>query len=255
MDILRSIAMSFSMFSKLPAPMVEWKKENMKYMLAMLPLVGAVIGGFLWLWWLICDKCFFDAFIRAAGYTVIPVFISGGIHLDGFCDTVDALSSHALPEKKRQILKDPNAGAFAIIYTCVYFFIYYVLCLEISGTLKAVMALLAFQMLSRVLASLSGIFIKAGEKNGLLSTFSEASSGTAFIILLVFAAGAFGILFWVSPWTVLISALMLLLNYLYVLYLANRQFEGMSGDLAGYINQLAQITLLAGLFIAERFLI
>ena len=254
MDILRSIAMSFSMFSRLPAPMVEWKKENMKYMLAMLPLVGAVCGGFLWLWFIICDKLSLDAFIRAAGYTVIPVFVTGGIHMDGFCDTVDALSSHALPEKKRQILKDPNSGAFAVIYTCVYFLCYYVLCLEIGGTLKNVLALLAFQMLARVLASFTGIFIK-GTGKGLLSTFSEASSASALVILIVFTAGALGILFYVSPWTVLISAAVLLVCFIYVYYLANRQFEGMSGDLAGYINQVAQIMLLAGLFLAERFLI
>ena len=38
--LFRSLAMAFSMFSKIPVPMVEWKKENMKYMLCALPLVG-----------------------------------------------------------------------------------------------------------------------------------------------------------------------------------------------------------------------
>ena len=42
-DILRSAAMAFQMFSVVPMPRVEWKKENMRYMLCCLPLVGAVI--------------------------------------------------------------------------------------------------------------------------------------------------------------------------------------------------------------------
>ena len=46
-DVLRSAAMAFLMFSVIPMPRVEWKKENMRYMLCCLPLVGAVIAGAL----------------------------------------------------------------------------------------------------------------------------------------------------------------------------------------------------------------
>ena len=44
MNALRSIAMAFAMFSRIPMPRIEWKKENMRYMLCALPLVGAAIG-------------------------------------------------------------------------------------------------------------------------------------------------------------------------------------------------------------------
>ena len=45
-DVLRSAAMAFQMFSVVPMPRVEWKKENMRYMLCCLPLGGqlGVIG-------------------------------------------------------------------------------------------------------------------------------------------------------------------------------------------------------------------
>ena len=46
---------------------------------------------------------------------LIPVLVSGGIHLDGLLDTSDALNSYQPREKKLEILKDSNAGAFAII--------------------------------------------------------------------------------------------------------------------------------------------
>ena len=54
MNILRSIVMAFCMFSRIPMPNVEWKNENMRYMLCAFPLVGAVIGLILWLWQLLC---------------------------------------------------------------------------------------------------------------------------------------------------------------------------------------------------------
>ena len=50
-----------------------------------------------------------------------PVLVTGGIHLDGFLDTADALSSWQPWEKKLEILKDSHAGAFAIIMGCAYF--------------------------------------------------------------------------------------------------------------------------------------
>ena len=58
-------------------------------------------------------------FLQAAGFTLLPVVVTGGIHLDGFGDTLDALASHAEPERKREILKDPRAGIFAVIGRCV----------------------------------------------------------------------------------------------------------------------------------------
>ena len=53
--------------------------------------------------------------------------MTGGIHLDGYADTCDALASYGDREKKLEILKDPHCGAFAVIRLCSYFAAY--LCL------------------------------------------------------------------------------------------------------------------------------
>ena len=114
MNILRSIVMAFCMFSRIPMPTVEWKNENMRYMLCAFPLVGAVIGLVLWLWQLLAAALGFGPLLWAAGLTLLPVAVTGGIHMDGFCDVSDALASHAPAEKKRAILKDSHTGAFAM---------------------------------------------------------------------------------------------------------------------------------------------
>ena len=51
---------------------------------------------------------------RAAAFCLVPVAITGGIHLDGYADTSDALSSYGDREKKLEILKD-NKEAFITI--------------------------------------------------------------------------------------------------------------------------------------------
>ena len=122
MYLLNSLAIAISMYSKIPVPNVEWNEKNMKYAMCFFPVVGAVIGiiqfligGFL-LMYTDCGSLFF-----AVVMALIPVVITGGIHLDGYADTTDALSSYGEKEKKLEILKDPHTGAFAVIGLCVYF--------------------------------------------------------------------------------------------------------------------------------------
>ena len=46
MGVVRSLVIAFAMYSKIPMPQVDWKKENMRCVLCFLPLVGAVVGLF-----------------------------------------------------------------------------------------------------------------------------------------------------------------------------------------------------------------
>ena len=45
MALWNGFKIAFSMYSKIPMPASEWSKENMKYALGFLPLVGVVIGA------------------------------------------------------------------------------------------------------------------------------------------------------------------------------------------------------------------
>ena len=116
----KSIAIAFSMYSKIPMVQFEWKEEDMRYSMCFFPLVGIVIGLLSWCWWLFCQQfgigkmCF--AFVGLA----IILLVTGGIHMDGYMDTMDALHSYGSREKKLEILKDSHIGAFAVIMTVLY---------------------------------------------------------------------------------------------------------------------------------------
>lgn len=45
-----SFKIAFSMYSKIPMPASDWKKENMRYIMCFFPLIGVIIGGVVWLW-------------------------------------------------------------------------------------------------------------------------------------------------------------------------------------------------------------
>ena len=88
-EILESMIITFSMYSKIPMPNIDWKKENMKYAMCFFPLVGLVIGIIMAAWMYLAKFLAIGSILFAGIATIIPVIITGGIHIDGFCDTVE----------------------------------------------------------------------------------------------------------------------------------------------------------------------
>ena len=88
--------------------MVDWKKENIKFMMCFFPFVGTAIGILTWLaGGILGVHAALEPFFLAVILTVIPVFITGGIHVDGLLDTSDALSSWQERTRRLEILRIP----------------------------------------------------------------------------------------------------------------------------------------------------
>ena len=102
MMIWKSILIAFSMFSAIPVPQTDWEEKSMRYSLCAFPLVGVVIGLLSFGWGKLCMTLALPDLLRGAGYCLIPVLSTGGIHLDGYADTWDALSSHAGSKRSRR---------------------------------------------------------------------------------------------------------------------------------------------------------
>ena len=124
MRMIKSMIIAFSMYSKIPMPQFEWKDEDMKYMLCFFPWVGVVIGLCVYLWRIICDRFQIGTLCDTLIGTAIPLLITGGFHVDGFMDTMDAFHSYQPKEKKLEILKDSHIGAFAVLMLGLYGLIY-----------------------------------------------------------------------------------------------------------------------------------
>ena len=131
---MRSLIVAFSMYSRIPMPHVDWDEKAMRYVMCFFPLVGAVIGALEYAAYRLLMWGGAAEVLTASILTVIPIFFTGGIHLDGFMDTVDALSSYRSREERLEILKDPNIGAFAVIYAAAYFVLYFGFMTELLGT-------------------------------------------------------------------------------------------------------------------------
>jgi len=253
LKILKGIALGISMFSRIPVPQVQWNEENMRYMFCGFPLVGVFIGLLLWLWTLVCGVLNFGIIIRAAGLTLIPAAVSGGVHLEGFCDVSDALASRAEPERKRQIMKDSHIGAFAAISLGAYFLIYFAFCCELPIDRRSLPILVLIPVLSRSLSGLSAIFFPSASDKGLLRSFKDASDkGVTVFVLAVFALLCVSLMLVIFPIAGLASTILSAATLLMLFFTSRRQFGGMSGDLSGWFLCLAEIMMLAGLTIVFK---
>lgn len=249
MTMLETIAVAFSMFSAIPMPQFLWNEKNMRYVLCAFPLIGAVIGAVCWGAWSLCGLLELPGLLRGAILTLIPVLVTGGIHLDGYSDTCDALASHASQEKKLEILKDPHVGSFAVIRICGYF----VITLALWSALKSfpwAAVLLGFCM-SRTLSGLAVASFPLAKNTGLAHTFAQAAGSKASsegsdcpgccAVCGMCLCGYSGVL-------MALTAHVVFGDYY---RMSKRQFGGLSGDLAGWFLQTAELWMLLVLTIAQ----
>lgn len=83
--------------------------------------VCLVIGALSYLVGWAGGKFGFNPSFVSAVLVLVPVVVTGGIHVDGLLDTSDALSLWQERERRLEILKDSHAGAFAVITACAFF--------------------------------------------------------------------------------------------------------------------------------------
>ena len=241
MTALQTIAVAFAMFSALPMPQFDWNEKNMRYALCAFPLVGVVCGAL----WYACGVLPLPAPVRAAGFCLVPVWVTGGIHLDGYADTCDALSSYGDTAKKLEILKDPHCGAFAVIRLCSYFIAYLALCVCVQFTPRVGVLWTLALVGERALSGLAVAAFPMAKNTGLAHTFATAADKTnvrrVLTVLCVLLGAALVAL---GGWALVLAACAVFVRYYHA---AKNQFGGTTGDLAGWFLQKCEIWMLAAL--------
>jgi adenosylcobinamide-GDP ribazoletransferase len=106
-DDIRS---AFSLLTILPLGFPEERKVG--WSMAWYPLVGLFIGGVLMG---VAEVSPFHGGVTAFLILFIWVFITGGLHLDGFSDSCDGLLATVSPIRRLEIMKDPRTGSWAVI--------------------------------------------------------------------------------------------------------------------------------------------
>ena len=166
MRLFESLLIALSTYSAVPVPQLDWNEKNMRYAICFFPAVGVLCGAALWLWAVLAQATGMSGVLFAAIAACLPILVTGGIHMDGYLDTVDALSSHQTREKKLAIMKDANCGAFAVIYGGVYLLAYAGFAYEVFAA-GHILLICPLFVLSRALSGLCAVNLPNARKSGM----------------------------------------------------------------------------------------
>ncbi len=248
MSIINSFFIAFSMYSRIPVPRVDWEKENMRYAMCFFPMIGVVIGAVMYLAGWLLDKTSVGGLFRGVVFTLIPIMITGGIHMDGFMDTMDALGSWGDREKKLEILKDSHAGAFAILGMGCYLMWSVAVWSELPAEVLRVCGV-SF-VLSRALSGYSVVTFPAARNSGLLKMFQDGAQKKVVRITMCLYVAAAVIMMAVMNARAMTGAVTgVMIAFLYYIVVSRKQFGGVTGDLAGFFLETAELAMFTGILV------
>lgn len=233
------------MYSIVPMPKIEWKKEYMKYTFVFFPFVGLLIGVVMYFWIALGFYPGLNSLLVATVLSLIPVVVSGGIHIDGLIDTCDAIFSYGDKEKKLEILKDPRTGAFGVIGCVLYFILTIGIYSQFLESPKILILILFPFFISRCIGGLNLLIIKKARTTGLASTFSSAAGRkTNLVFLSVFLVFSFFAIGIINIYIAVVSFLFCLIFTICFFRFMLKNFGGITGDLTGFIISVTEIMML-----------
>ena len=233
-------------------PHVEWTKENMRFSICFLPLVGTVIGLFEGLWIFFCMRFGIGLLTEVLILAAIPIMLTGGIHLDGFMDTMDAVNSWQDRERKLGILKDSHIGAFSVIMLLLYYLLDIAVLSSVLDRLSEpglsgnefLLRFLPFLLIPVYTRAVTGtvlVFGKSARQGGIAYTFAEAGDLPAVRAVMI-----------LDPWNGVMFALLAAMGAVFFTKDTAKQFGGITGDLCGCLIMQLGLLLLIGCRIVLR---
>ena len=244
--MLYSLISAFLMYSRIPMPQIPWEEKNRRYALCFFPLIGAVIGGMLRGWYLLADKLSLPDAVFAVTASAIPLLITGGIHLDGFCDVEDACASCGDRPQKLQIMSDPHIGAFAVMRLVLYLLIQTGFLLLVRDSECAAVISCGF-VLSRTLSGLAAVTFRCAKKVGTLQDFVKPAHRKVTVLTLTVTGilTAVGMVL-LSPFAGAVGVCLGFAVFLYYKRFSERTFGGITGDTEGWFLQVCELWILIG---------
>ena len=203
------------------------------------PVVGLILGAITAAVYRLCVPVF-PAEVSAALAVLTMVLLTGGIHLDGFMDSLDGLFSGRDRERKLEIMKDSRIGAFGAVGLVSLFLMKYTVILRLPPEFLYPLLILA-PAVSRWAIVICIKFFPYLREQGLGKLYSQYTGWSEFIIATVL----------VTCVTVLLAGLpglvlMVICGFMAWLMCRRvfRQLGGLTGDIYGAVNELIEVLVL-----------
>lgn len=239
--LLKAFCMSFSMFCAIPTPFAHvWEDSVRSLMLVVFPFVGTVIGA-IWAGAGVLMSYFGCPHLFAAAIlTLLPYWLSGGIHLDGFMDCCDAVFSRRPLEKKREILKDSHVGSFAVMSLSMLLLIGFAAFASFDGS-ENLWILVLVATASRACSAIGVSTLRPMGHSEYAGSFQKGISKGNIITLALILAFCFAIGWFAFGICGIVTVLATALGYVAFTAYTFRELDGFSGDVTGLGTTMAEL--------------
>jgi len=210
--------------------------ENFKRGVVFLPFIGFLIGGLQYgVLFLLQERL--PSSILALIATLLPVIITGGLHIDGLGDTCDgffAITNHK--NRILEIMSDSSAGTYAICAIISNIILQY-LAIEYIIKAKATYVLFVIIMFSKLFVLFTAMWGKPAKKQGSGNIFIGNMSVVVLMIGTIYSVGigVIAITLITSVWLLLSGAIVSILFY----FLCDKKINGITGDTLGATQEFA----------------
>lgn len=220
-----------------------WDYEKCGRGSAFFPVVGLVVGGFLVVL-KILGALYFSPLIVAALILVGEVLITGGLHVDGFMDSIDGLYSGRERERKLEIMKDSRVGSFGALGLACLILIKYVFYLELlkTGQIGWLLAIPVFGRWCMVYALRYFPYLR---QQGLGNPYSDHTGNREFVIATTVLAVTLVLALREGAAAFLIPVLLMHLWLKQV----HRVLGGLTGDIYGAAEEISEVVGLVTIYL------
>lgn len=213
--------------------------------MAYYPLVGAFQGALLTGAYALFSV-FFPVSITAALVITLLALTNGGLHLDGFADTVDGLAGGGSPEERMRIMRDSSTGAIGAVFVVLVLLLKYLAVSELPHDVR-LQAVFLFPVAGRwAMVPMACWAPYARKEGGLGESFAANSYSTLIVSTLVIAAL---MVYFLGPLSLVILAALGVLVFLLTVFF-KKKIGGVTGDVFGFQSEVAEVFFLLAVIAA-----
>lgn len=221
-----------------------WVEEDFGRSVKFFPLYGAVIGVILAAGYYICSL-FLPPLVTAVCLLALEVYITGGIHLDGFMDTMDGMFSGRTPERMLEIMKDSRVGAHSVIALGLLQLLKFSMYYEFPAEML-LPALIVTPVMGRWAMAMGITQFPYARPAGMGKSFHQHAGRSTLPWASLFAAASAAVLGWMGAAVVVVSAAWAFL----FCHRVSKQLGGLTGDVYGAAAELTQVVTLLAAYLA-----
>lgn len=253
--MLRNIKNALNFLTILPVTKKSIPIKDIAKTVYLFPFIGFILGllltglGF-------CLQFLFPLLVQMVFILIFWIVLTGALHLDGFIDCCDAFFASVTKEKRLQILKDVNIGAFGLTGAILLLLLKYISLVCLKNSIYLYSALILIPVIGRsALVYVIGRFPYV-RKQGLGKHFHLKCGIKEYIIALFLPLLITGGLFLILniSWIIvfIIPATWILIEFLGHWIL--KRISGFTGDVYGAICEMAEIIGLLVFIVVQRFI-